>query len=63
MDPGDTVMFRKSWLSDKLTEGNLLVRVTETDLKGDRPFWHIEYGKKVKKTMVIHEKQIEGLKE
>ncbi len=63
MNPGDIVMFRKSRLSDRLTEGKLIGRSSLTNFEGERVFWSVEYGKRVKKSINIHENQIEGLKE
>ena len=63
MEPGDIVMFYKTLHTEKLTEGKLLRKLELTNLERERPYWSVEYGKRVKKSIMIHEKQIEGLKE
>ncbi len=62
MSPGDDVMFYNTLRNKKLTEGTLKGRSSLRDQEGNRVFWSVEYGKKVKKTIIIHESQIEGLR-
>ena len=63
MEPGNIVMFYKTLHTEKLTVGKLLKQSHLTNLEGKRVFWSVEYGKRIKKTIIIHENQIDGLKE
>jgi hypothetical protein len=61
MEIGNEVLFCKT-PGGSLIEGKLVEHSTTQNFKGERPWWIVEYGKKSKKTMIVHESQIEGLK-
>jgi len=62
MNVGSDVIFRKNLAATRLTEGRLVSKSSLQDFEGKKPWWIVEYGKTVKKQMIIHESQIEGLR-
>jgi hypothetical protein len=61
MKTGDVIEFKKTLNSDKTVTGKVIGQNHTQDLNGNRPFWSVEVGKKVKRSITIHESQIVGL--
>ena len=62
MNVGDFIIFRKDLTDTKLTEGRLIAKSEVQIQTGEKPFWLVEFGKSVKKQILIHEAQIEGMR-
>jgi hypothetical protein len=61
MREGDIVEFRATLNSERIITGKLIHRMSIENWKGERPWWTVDIGKKVKKEITIHQSQIVGL--